>query len=113
MAEVDYLYQTAIFYKEKLANRRFRILISRKKEERSIELLFLPYHFYHLAGLHKLIDLPLLKRNAENIYREILSKKITYSDIAKSKYISEMSDRLIYHQEMINVLNADSLFSGH
>ena len=110
MAEIDYLYQTAIFYKENLANRRFKITIKKKDEEQSIERLFLPCHFYHLAGLHKLTDLPFLKRSSENIYREILSQKITYSDIQKSEYISEMSDRFIYHGEMLNLLNAKSLY---
>ena len=93
MAEIDYLYQTAIFYNENLANKRFKITIKKKDEEQSIELLFLPCHFYHLAGLHKLTDLPFLKRRSENIYREILSQKITYSDIQKSEHISDMSDR--------------------
>ncbi|MBQ8416719.1 MAG: hypothetical protein IJX13_07495 [Clostridia bacterium] len=110
MKEIDYLYQTAIFYKENLANRRFKITIRRKDEEQSIELLFLPCHFYHLAGLHKLTDLPFLKRSSENIYREILSQKISCSDIQKSEHINEMSDRLIHHEEMFNLLNANSLY---
>ena len=106
----DYLYEAAIFYQNNLANRRFEISISRKNEERSIELLFLPSHFYHLVGLHKLTDIPSLRRSSSNIYLEILSKKLTYSDIEKSVHINEMSDRLIHHQEMLNVLHADSLF---
>ena len=110
MAEIDYLYQTAIFYVKNLENRRFKITIMRKGEEQSIELLFLPCHFYHLVGLHKLTDLPFLKRSSENIYREILSKKITYTDIQKSEHISEMSNRLIYHEELFNLLNAKSLY---
>ena len=51
-----------------------------------------------------------MKRSSENIYREILSQKITYSDINKSEHISEMSDRLIHHKEMFNLLNAKSLY---
>ena len=110
MAEIDYLYQTASFYKDNLANRRFKITVKRKNEELCIELLFLPCHFYHLVGLHKLTDLPFLKRGSENIYREILSQKITYSDINKSEHIHEMSDRLIYHKEMLHLLDAKSLY---
>lgn len=110
MDNIDYLYESAIFYKEHLVNRRFEIVIKRKHEERVLEVLFLPMHFYHLIGLHKLSDLPFLKRNVTNIYKEILSKKITYSDIEKSDYINEIYNRLVYHEEMLNILNADSLF---
>ena len=110
MEHTDYLYETAVFYKKNLENRRYEISISRKNEKRKLELLFLPQHFYHLIGLHKLSDLPFLKRSPANIYREILSKKLSYPDISKSKHFGEMSDRLFYHQEMLNVLNADSLF---
>lgn len=55
-------------------------------------------------------DLPSVKRAATNVYREILSKKLTYDHIKKSKRIAEISDRLIHYKEMLNVLNADSLF---
>ena len=41
---------------------------------------------------------------------EILSKKLTYSNIDKSEHIGEISDRLTHHREMLNVINADSLF---
>lgn len=110
MDQTDYLYEAALFYRENLSNKRFKIFIIRKNKERSIELLFLPQHFYHLIGLHKLTDLPFLKRPTTNIYREILARKLTYFDIVKSKHITEIADRLQYHQEMLNVLHADSLF---
>jgi hypothetical protein len=61
-------------------------------------------------GLHKLSDLPFLKRSSANIYREILSKKLTYSDVEKSVHISEIYDRLWHYPEMLKVLDADSLF---
>ena len=51
-----------------------------------------------------------MRRSSENIYREILSQKITYSNIEKSEHIGEMSDRLIHHEEMFNLLNAKSLY---
>ena len=41
-------------------------------------------------GLHKLSDLPFLKRSPANIYREILSKKLSYPDISKSKHFGEI-----------------------
>lgn len=110
MGKIDYLFDAAVFYRDHLLNKRFLITISRKKEQRSLEILFLPEQFYHLIGLHKLTDLPFLSRRSDNIFREILAGKITYQDICKSVHIMEMHDRLIYYKEMLNVLQADSLF---
>ena len=110
MEKIDYLYEAAAFYKDHLLNKRFLITVSRKKEQRTLEILFLPQQFYHLIGLHKLTDLPFLSRNAGNIFREILERKITYQDICKSVHVMEMHDRIVYHEEMLNVLKADSLF---
>lgn len=110
MSNTDYLYEAAVFYKENLANKRFRIHIRKKDIERSIELLFLPEHFRHLIGLHKLTDLPFLSRPPKHIYHEILSKKLTYSDIGKSEHIGLIADRLLHYREMSDILHADSLF---
>lgn len=81
--QVDFLIQSAIFYNKNLANRRFEIVIGRKGQNQALELLFLPCHFYHLIGLHKLKDIPKLRRSPDNIFREILSGKITFCDIKK------------------------------
>ena len=110
MEKIDYLYEAAAFYKDHLLNKRFLITVSRKKEQRTLEILFLPQQFHHLIGLHKLTDLPFLSRNTGNIFREILERKSTYQDICKSVHVMEMQDRLVYHAEMLNVLKADSLF---
>ena len=110
MGNTDHLYSAALFYKESLANRRYEIIIGRKNEQRIIELLFLPCHFYHLAGLHKLNDLPYMKRKADIIYREILNRKITHTDIQKSVHYNELADRIIYYGEIINILSSDSLY---
>ena len=110
MENIDYLYEAAVFYKDNLENRRFNISITRRNKNLSLELLFLPQHFYHLIGLHKLTDLPYLKRSSSNVYKEILLKKLTYPRIAKSEHIDEILNRLINYKEMLNILNADSLF---
>lgn len=110
MDSTNYLHDAAVFYKDNLANRRFEITIIKKQEERNIEFLFLPQHFYHLIGLHKLIDLSFLKRSSTDIYKEILDGKLTYSDISQSKHITLISDRIIHHREMFNILKAESLF---
>ena len=107
---MDLLYHAAIFYKNHLANRKFNIIATRKSERIQLDLVFLPCHFYHLIGLHKLTDLPFLKRNANSVYQEILTGKIKYADVQKSKHFSEASDRFIFYKEMLNVLSSDSIF---
>ena len=108
--QLDILYQAALFYKNNLSNKRFEIIIGRKVQNKRLELLFLPCHFYHLIGLHKLKDIPKLRRSPDNIFHEILSKKITYNDISKSSFIDQIKDRFLYHEELFNLLDVDSLF---
>ncbi|MGM9632277.1 MAG: PBECR4 domain-containing protein [Eubacteriales bacterium] len=106
----DILYQAAKFYAENLVDKKFEIVVERKEIRRTYVVNFFVEHFYHLIGLHKLKDIPALKRNRRIIFREIIDGKITYSDIAKSRYFLAMADRLIYHREIFNVLNIDSVF---
>ena len=108
--QLDLLYQSATFYNNNLSNKRFEIIIGRKGQNKRLELLFLPCHFYHLIGLHKLTDIPRLRRSPDNIFREILSGKISYKDIEKSMFLSQIQNRMIYHSDLFNLLNTDSLF---
>lgn len=104
------LYQAALFYKEHLSGKRFELTVERKNEQRKIELLFLPRHFHHLMGWHKLKDIPRLRKATESVYREILSKKITDADIQKSVYFDQIRERLIYHEELLRLLHVESVF---
>ena len=106
----DLLYQAVKFYQDNLVGRKFEI-VAGKKNNKSIQIIsFELERFYHLLGLHKLKDIPLIQRPARKVYHEILKGKITYNDIAHSEHLQEMEDRLIYHQELLNVLNIKSLY---
>ena len=106
----DLLYQAVSFYEDNLAGRRFEI-IAGKNNKRSVHVISFEIEcFYHLLGLHKLKDIPLIQRPARKVYHEILQGKITYHDIAHSEHLQEMEDRLIYHQELLNILNIRSLY---
>lgn len=101
----DLLYQAVKFYEDNLAGRKFEIVAGKKNTTNIQTINFEIERFYHLLGLHKLKDIPLIQRPARKVYHEILKGKITYNDIACSEYLQEMENRLIYHQELLNILN--------
>ena len=106
----DLLYQAVKFYDDNLAGKKFEIVAGKKNNQTTQFIVFEIERFFHLLGLHKLKDVPLLKRSARKVYYEILQGKITYNDISHSEYLGEMEDRLIYHRELLNILNINSLY---
>jgi len=106
----DLLYQAAKFYEDNLAGRKFEI-IAYKKNKQNVQIIsFEVERFYHLFGLHKLKDISWLRRSPRSVYHAILEGKITYNDIAHSHFLNEMEDRLIYHRELLNILNIKSIY---
>jgi hypothetical protein len=66
-----------------------------------IQLIFRKDQFYHLAGLHKLKDIPTLNpRRKQSISKDILSERITTESISSSAYfdsgIDNVNDRIRY-----------------
>ena len=80
-----------------LLNIEYKIKVARKGVEQDIELVFLKRNFVHLAGLEKLIDVPIV-----NAYRDLyaqLSQNESLSELIKaklveSKYFDFIVDRL-------------------
>ena len=68
------------------------------KKDKLIEvrLFFGEEHFRHLLGLHKLKDIWQVRINNSKLLDDIISDRLKYSDILKSKYILEIQDRLTY-----------------
>ena len=106
----DLLYQAVKFYDDKLAGRKFEIVAGKDLKQRTQIISFQIEHFHHILGLHKLKDIPLVQRPVRKVYYEILTGKITYNDIYQSICFQEMENRLIYHQELLNIFNVDSLY---
>lgn len=101
---MDKLFTVAKYYADELENKRFLLIAGKKGKKLELEILFNASHFHHLAGLHKLIDLPNIQRKSEIIYRQILDKKISYEDIKKSAFILQSDERLDCFLEIYNVL---------
>jgi len=72
-----------------------------------LQVYFIPSFFYHLIGLQKLVDIPLVQKGPRNnpgyIFRNILRGKITLTDIQKSRHFSEIESR-VKHFSQINML---------
>lgn len=89
---MDLLQEVAIKYGE-LLNKDYYVEATYKEEIINIYFFFLPEHFYHLIGFHKLLDMKELTR-PKFLYPNIISHKITYDLIKNSKFIDDIHDRL-------------------
>lgn len=80
-----------------------------------LEIVFKKRNFPHLIGLHKLIDIPDLKKlsnktgQADIVYRNIRNDKLTYEIISKSKHFSEIKDRIESFKEIDRILETSEL----
>ena len=64
----DLLYQAVKFYDDNLAGKKFEIVAGKKSNQTTQFIIFEIERFFHLLGLHKLKDVPLLKRSARKVY---------------------------------------------
>ena len=79
----------------KLFDIEYCCIIGRKGNTREFLLMFDAYHFHHLAGLHKLSDMPELRKNRERVFKDVLSEKLTYEMINKSVDFPDIESKLI------------------
>lgn len=101
----DILFSTATAF-HSLLNKKYIIKLGRKGKSMLIHLSFDKSHFHHLAGLHKLSDMPTLQKvSREYIFDMIINKKLSYNDIKNSNFIHEAQKRLtplFYLEQMID-----------
>lgn len=96
----------------KLLDVRYEFHLGHKNKLHQLELSFTQSEFFHLAGLHKLIDdtaqLRRLKR--EIIFQRILNNPVeTESLLSKSLYYSELQDRLLPLVNLESLLDSEHL----
>ena len=94
---------------QKLLDIKFRCIIGRKGKLREFILAFDTYDFHHLAGLHKLSDIPAIRKNRERVFKNILSDNITYDMINKSKDFSLIKSRLEYLDRLEEFMDSNSI----
>ncbi len=89
----------------------YKIIIGRKGKTEELTLNFEKADFHHLAGLHKLSDLAILKQGMrERIFESILRGNITQQDIEKSAFYSEIVNRLVCAERLEEFLDGENLY---
>ncbi len=95
---------------QKLFNVSYDLCLGRKGKLHNIHLTFAQDQFFHLSGLHKLDDLPWLKRvKRERIFEDILCGHLTIETLAKSLHYSDIENRLKYLNCLESFLDSDRL----
>lgn len=89
----DILFDSASNFKN-LLNIQYLLTFGRKNKISNLTITFNESNFCHLAGLHKLRDMPDLKRKSSINYNLILEKRLTYNDLCISPFFCEIEDRL-------------------
>lgn len=89
---MDKLYDCANAF-EKLLDIQYRIIVGRKGKATELCIGFSKLDFHHLMGLGKLKDLRIATHNRSIVFDEIISRKITYETISKSRYLSLIENR--------------------
>ncbi len=87
--QVDYLYQSALAWKE-LTEYRYQLVYGYKKALYPINLTFSDEDYPHLAGFQYMKDISLPNYTSAKIVRRVLEGKITFKHIQKAAQYEEM-----------------------
>ncbi|WP_172611249.1 PBECR4 domain-containing protein [Eubacterium limosum] len=98
---MDRLKECAERFKQYL-NIDYQITAVRKEKELCFKVFFQKSNFHHLAGLHKLTDLPHISRvrNKGGVFHDVLKSGLSYAEISKSCYIGEVDKRIKYFDKI-------------
>lgn len=78
----------------KLLDIEYEFLLGRKNKNISLSVEFQKMHFFHIAGLQHLRDLPRLSISAEEVYSQIESGQISVEYIESSKNYGSIRNRI-------------------
>lgn len=95
----------------KLLDIEYQFVLGRKDKTVSLTIEFQNYHFFHLAGLQYLQDLPRLFIPAEEVYNQIESGKLPVSYIESSKNYNYIKGRVDYLPSLEYIFDSnDTIF---
>lgn len=106
---MDKLLDAAKFYNSELNGKDFRLIAAKSGRVIEFEIRFNSEHFHHLIGLQKLKDLTQVNGNRNYIFNSILNGKLTYKDIEKSEFFSDMEQRLENFKDIKSALEGEEL----
>ncbi|MCM1328918.1 MAG: PBECR4 domain-containing protein [Ruminococcus sp.] len=93
-----------------LLNKEYFFVIGRKNKTVHIKLKFTKYEFYHLAGLHKLIDIESLNnQNSKKVFDNISNGVITQDLCQKSKHYSDIDERISFIESLEDFFDSNKI----
>ncbi|MVB10142.1 phage-Barnase-EndoU-ColicinE5/D-RelE like nuclease4 [Caprobacter fermentans] len=102
---MDLLQASAVAF-QKLTGSDYVITARKREHTIRVSVFFETGHFFHLIGLSKLRDIPVLNnKNKGNVFQRILNGEITYDTISKSAFFEAIRDRIYYFSELETLLN--------
>ena len=107
--EMDRLQEIAVFYRDNLENKKFKLTAGKKGKTITLIISFLSGHFFHLAGLHKLNDIAQLKAKKDIVYKNILDGKISHEIVEKSTKYKDIESRIKYFETIKEALFAKEI----
>lgn len=105
---MDLLMTSAQCFAE-LTNIEYNITIGRKGVKYEFTVAFHPEDFHHLAGLHKLPDIPAVRGSRERVFKNILNGKLTYKDIITSTHFTQSDERLRHLCFLENFMDSNEI----
>lgn len=95
----------------KLLDIEYQFVLGRKDKTVSLTIEFQNYHFFHLAGLQYLKDLPRLFIPAEEVYNKIESGQLPVSYIESSNNYNYIKGRVEYLPSLEYIFDSnDTIF---
>ena len=95
----------------KLFDIEYQFVLGRKDKTVSLTIEFQKYHFFHLAGLQYLKDLPRLFVPAEGVYNQIESGQLPVSYIESSNNYNYIKGRVEYLPSLEYIFDSnDTMF---
>ncbi|MBC2140668.1 PBECR4 domain-containing protein [Listeria innocua] len=103
----DLLYESACIFNN-LIKSEIVFVLGRKGESLKVKLIFHETDFFHLAGLHKMDDISLIKEKAKGVCVAILQNRLTYKDIENSTKIDSVNERLHIIKSLIDIFSQEN-----
>ncbi|EAD8593586.1 hypothetical protein AF305_15090, partial [Listeria monocytogenes] len=103
----DLLYESACIFNN-LIKSEIVFVLGRKGKSLKVKLIFHETDFFHLAGLHKIDDISLIKGKAKDVFEGILQKRLTYKDIENSTKIDSVNERLHIIKSLIAIFSQEN-----
>ena len=95
----------------KLLDIEYEFVLGRKNKSVSLVIEFQKFHFFHIAGLQHLRDLPKLAISAEEVYNQIETGQLSVDYIESSKDYASISRRITYLPMLEQIFDSnDTIF---